>query len=111
MYCLPVDFVLSYVGEADSSDFPFFCTVGSVEAILIFHGCADNSTVRKEELSLSMPGRYVGGGEVKFHSFLTSGVDGCDLQTSCPCRFAPWERSPVPLHRRLLGSHNMSGRI
>lgn len=71
--------MLSYVGEADSSDFPFFCTVGSAEAILIFHGCADNSRVRKEELSLSMPGRYVRGGEVKFHSFLTSEVDGCDL--------------------------------
>jgi hypothetical protein len=64
--------------EAESPDFPFFRTVGSAEAILIFHGCADNSGVRKEELSLSMLGRCVGGGEEKFHSLLTSEVDGCD---------------------------------
>jgi hypothetical protein len=59
MYCLSVAFVLSSVGETESSDFPFFCTVGSEEAILIFHGCTDNSRVRKEKLSLPKLGRYV----------------------------------------------------
>jgi hypothetical protein len=64
--------------EAESPDFPFFRTVGSAEAILIFHGCADNFRVRKEELSLSILGRCVGGGEEKFHSLLTSELYGCD---------------------------------
>jgi len=75
-----------------------------------FHGCTDNSRVRKEELPLSMLGRYVRG-EVTVHSFLTPEADGCDWYTSCPCRFGPGKEAQYPLHKRLLGPHNMSGLI
>jgi hypothetical protein len=94
----------------ESSDFPFFCTVGCAEAILIFHDCTDNSRARKEELSMSMLGRYVGR-EVTVHSFLTSEADGCDWYTSRPCRFAPGQEAQYPLHKRLLGFHNKSALI
>jgi len=53
---------------------------------------------------------YKGSGG-RLHSFLTSPLDGGEWSSSRLCRFTPGKETRYPLHRRVYGPWNLSGRF
>ena len=60
-------------------------------------------------MSLSTPGRHLGGAEVKLHSLLTLAIDGEEWSASLLGCLTTWKEPRNPLNRRLGGPQSRSG--